>query len=188
MVGIGRIAVKFNQFRSGYEKELGEALAGVDPQQVERARDEIIDCHGTIWLIGNGGSASLASHMATDLCLAGKRAIALTDIAAITTAANDHSYQDSFSQQVKYLTKREDLLIAISGSGYSGNIVQAVTRFPGRVIALTGLTGGTLEKMARMTGFKGMSLHIPTKGMGVAQDCQQIILHEITYSMMEGRK
>ena len=80
----------------------------------------------TIYLIGNGGSAANAEHIANDLVLAGKRAHALTNIAVVTCIANDFGYENVFSRQVALFCEPGDLLIALSGSGRSPNIIRAV--------------------------------------------------------------
>lgn len=172
----------FEKFISSYETTFLAGWHGTNKAQVYRAAQLIRQCTGIVWLVGNGGSASLASHMATDLQLAGIRAQALTDVAAITTYANDFCYEYSFSKQVQKLVKAEDVLIAISGSGSSPNIYEAARdaiKAGAIVIALTGWDGGLL-------GSLGVACHInsPTFHMGAAQDCHQSILHWITYYLM----
>lgn len=178
----------FKEFAFDYMEQLQHALDHLNLNKVKEAVDLIANCRGTVWLIGNGGSAALASHMATDLQLAGKRAIALTDVAAVTTYANDSDYLDSFSLQLERLTKPEDVLIAITGSGNSRNIIQATRVFNGQVIAITGFRGGVLGQIADMKGWHGIHLHIPSTHMGVAQDGHQVVLHLIAYYLMERRK
>src|ERR1700722_2408633 len=80
----------------------------------------------TVWLVGDGGAASLAAHMATDLQLAGVRALPLTDVAAITTIGNDQSFAQTFSAQLERVAEGGDILIAISTSGNSMNILNAI--------------------------------------------------------------
>ena len=136
-----------------------------------------------MWLVGNGGSACLASHMATDLQLAGVRAQALTDVAAVTTYGNDCGYEFCFSRQITHLAKRGDLLIAISGSGNSPNILNAADTAEDmgvQVVTVTGFEGGQLISSA-----DAASLYVPVNHMGVAQDVHQVMLHLICYSLME---
>ena len=78
------------------------------------------------YLCGNGGSAANAIHIANDLVSVGIRAQALTDIATLTAIANDYSYGAVFSRQLKVFAEPGDLLIALSGSGNSPNIVEAL--------------------------------------------------------------
>lgn len=177
----------FKEFAFDYMEQLQHALDHLNLDRVQEAVELIRACRGTVWLIGNGGSAALASHMATDLQLAGVRAIALTDVAAITTYGNDIDFQSIFSAQLKFSTKA-DVLIAITGSGYSANINEAVTRFRGKTIAITGFKGGVLGKLADMTGSSILHINIPAKHMGVSQDGHQVVLHMIAYFLMEKRK
>ena len=79
-----------------------------------------------VYLIGNGGSAANAMHIANDLFSAGVRAHALTDVATLTAVANDYGYLRVFEQQVKVLGETDDILIALSGSGRSPNILMAI--------------------------------------------------------------
>ena len=113
---------EFYEFANNYKQDLEAALKDLDLESLRKASQLIKNCKGLVWLAGNGGSAALASHMATDLQLAGVRAQALTDVAAITTYANDISYTDSITEQMKYLVRPGDLMILISTSGNSDNI------------------------------------------------------------------
>jgi D-sedoheptulose 7-phosphate isomerase len=79
-----------------------------------------------VYIIGNGGSAANANHIANDLVSCGIRAHALTDVATLTAIANDISYGAVFSHQLKVFAEPGDLLLALSGSGTSKNIVQAI--------------------------------------------------------------
>lgn len=178
----------FKEFAFDYMEQLQHALEHLNLDKVQEAVDLISNCRGTIWLIGNGGSAALASHMATDLQLAGKRAVALTDVAAVTTYGNDKSFQDVFSSQLQVLSTKADVLIAITGSGQSANINQAMIRFKGKAVAITGFHGGTLGKLADMTGSNILHINVPAKHMGVSQDGHQIVLHMICYFLLDRKK
>lgn len=80
-----------------------------------------------VMFIGNGGSASIASHMAIDHSKNGRiRAMAFNDAAALTCLANDYSYAEVFAKQIEFHGKSGDVLIAISSSGKSANILNAV--------------------------------------------------------------
>jgi D-sedoheptulose 7-phosphate isomerase len=79
------------------------------------------------YLCGNGGSAANATHIANDLISVGVRAHSLTaDVATLTAIANDYSYDDVFSRQLMVFAEAGDLLIALSGSGQSRNILEAI--------------------------------------------------------------
>ena len=175
----------FKEFAFNYMEQLQHALDHLDLNKVKEAVDLISACRGTIWLIGNGGSAALASHMATDLALAGKRAIALTDVAALSTFANDSSWMDTFGMQLDRLGREGDILIAISGSGNSGNVwwAASVAKSSGlKVIVVTGFDGGRLAR------YGDIHINIPAQHMGVSQDGHQVALHMIAYHLIERRK
>jgi len=120
----------------------------------------VLDKTHYIYLIGNGGSASTCSHFANDLTKYGYKAISLTDNAAIITRiANDISYEDIFKEQLKVLFAYGDVLIAISASGNSPNLLKAVeyANTLGLTIALVGFDGGQLSKMCKVV------VHTPTE-------------------------
>ncbi|MGA2604864.1 MAG: SIS domain-containing protein, partial [Verrucomicrobiia bacterium] len=147
---------------------------------IEQARDE----GRQIFVIGNGGSAATASHMMNDLCkgtLGHKgdapwprlRVIALTDNVSLMTAwANDTDFNHIFSEPLKNLAQRGDLLVAISASGNSPNIIAAVEaakQIGVTVLGLTGFSGGKLAKMA------DVSLVVPSDGYGPVEDVHMIL-------------
>lgn len=177
----------FNEFGESYLKGLISGLEEMDLGPVEQARELILRQsrqNHHIYLIGNGGSASLASHMATDLQLAGVRALALTDVAALSTYGNDFGYEQSFSRQVSQFLRVGDVLIAISGSGNSVNIINAIAHadvIGAHVIAITGFNGGRIGSSSRVD----IHLRAPVGHMGIAQDLHQVMLHIICYQLME---
>lgn len=116
-----------------------------------------------VFIFGNGGSASTASHFACDIAKGTLqriydhtekrfRVMSLTDNVAIMTAfANDLSYEDMFSQQLNHYVNEGDVVIAITGSGNSPNVIKAVElakRFKAMTIALLGFDGGKLKDIA----------------------------------------
>ena len=139
---------------------------------------------GKILSCGNGGSAADAQHFAAELVnrfemerppLAG---IALTtDTSTITSIANDYAYLQVFSKQVRALGRRGDVLLAISTSGNSGNVIEAISvahELGLRVIALTGNGGG---KMAAMLGPDDVHVCVPHKTTARIQEVHLLALH-----------
>lgn len=174
---------KFREFVSGYTRQLVAGLGSLPVEELNKAQRAISLCKGTIWLIGNGGSAALADHIATDLRLAGQRALALTSVVEVTTQGNDDAFNHIFMNQLETLAKSGDLLIAISGSGKSPNIVNATLWAKENgltVIGLSGLSGGLMNT--------DILLWVQSTTMGVAQDLEQIVLHMICYWLMKGVK
>jgi len=134
------------------------------------------DAGGQLYIIGNGGSAGMASHMAADACKNGHlRALSFSDVALLTATANDLSYEQVFSLPLERLARPGDLLIAISSSGNSPNIVRALesSRTMGlRAVTLTGMDGGN---RARTLG--DLNFYVPLSRYGWTESAHQVILH-----------
>jgi D-sedoheptulose 7-phosphate isomerase len=141
----------------------------------------------TVFVAGNGGSASTASHFATDIGVGSLnranpvRSVSLCDnTAAITAIANDMDYSSIFAQQLKLLGNKRDLLIVISASGNSDNLLKAVavaSELGMESHSLTGFDGGKLKQLTL-----GRNVHIETpKGAyGLVEDAHLAICHVIT--------
>lgn len=149
---------------------------------LERVRRE----RRTVFLAGNGGSAATASHMANDLMktivsgrdTCGLRAISLSDNTQLVTAiANDMSYDDVFAEQLKHLACEGDILIVISGSGNSKNIIRAVEtakRLRLTTIGFLGKGGGKVKNMV------DVSVVVPSDDYGPIEDVHLVFNHLIT--------
>jgi D-sedoheptulose 7-phosphate isomerase len=141
----------------------------------------------TVYIAGNGGSASTASHFATDIGIGSLnranpvRSVSLCDnTAAITAIANDMDYSSIFAQQLKLLGKQGDLLIVISASGNSDNLLKAVevaSELGMESHSLTGFDGGKLKQLTL-----GRNIHVETpKGAyGLVEDAHLAICHVVT--------
>jgi D-sedoheptulose 7-phosphate isomerase len=143
---------------------------------------EAREAGNTIYIMGNGGSASTASHMACDLLKSaidqGKsrfKVISLTDNTAVFSAwANDTSYDMVFEEQLKNFLTEKDIVIAISGSGNSPNILKAIdfaNKTGAYTIGLTGMGGGKLAKTAKL------SLIVPNDNMWRVEDIHLLLNH-----------
>jgi D-sedoheptulose 7-phosphate isomerase len=144
-----------------------------------------------IYILGNGGSASTATHFACDLSKAtvvkGQRRLRVTclsdNIALLTAVANDIAYEDVFAEPVRSLVDTGDVVIAISASGNSPNVIKAVraAHEQGAVtIGLVGCDGGRLIHMV------DLSVHVKHLDYGVVEDCHLVLEHAITASVREG--
>jgi len=140
--------------------------------------------------MGNGGSASTASHFACDLgkglSLPGKKrfkALALCDnIPTMTAYANDCSYEDIFSEQLKNIVEAGDCVVAISGSGNSKNVLKAVelaNQHSAITIGLTGFQGGRLKDLV------SECLIVPNNTMEQVEDIHLVILHAIKLVLID---
>lgn len=150
------------------------------------------DIGGKIYICGNGGSASTASHFQTDLNKAFSiaketmPAICLTDnISTLTATSNDYSYDDVFLFQLKYLLKKNDVLIMISGSGNSNNVIRAAEyakRKGNVVISFVGFDGGKLKTLS------DYSFHASVNNMQVSEDLHMLCCHLISTMIRESNE
>ena len=179
------------QFARGYLNYLSQLLEKLDTGAISSFIEELESARkgdNTIFIAGNGGSAATASHMANDFGLAaskvGKdepvRAFALTDNVALMTAiANDEGYDNIFIHQLKIHYSEGDLLIVISASGNSQNLINAVEWVKnknGKVIGLVGFEGGNLENMCDIV----IHPKTPKGEYGPVEDIHMILDHLIT--------
>ena len=179
-----------------YREECIAALNSVDLDAVESVSNALLqarDRGSRIFVVGNGGSAATASHMATDLMLGSGlvdpplRVVALTDNQAIITATgNDISFDQVFSKQLIHLAERGDILMAVSASGNSPNVlacVDAAKELGLTTIAFTGFDGGRLANMV------DVRVHVPTRigAYGPVEDAHLMVNHMIT-EQLKGAK
>jgi len=173
-------------FYVGYINYLKEILDSVSLEEIEVFFKALISARNLgkqIFFIGNGGSASTSSHFANDLSIGAKshekpfRAISLCDnVAVISAIANDYGYEKIFSEQLRVLMNHGDLVVAISASGNSPNLIEAVKYANANnalTFAITAFDGGELKKLA------SNSLHVKTdhKEYGPAEDIHMIFDH-----------
>lgn len=176
-------------FAQSYFDYLGELFTRMDLKQISTFIETLWQArerHARIFFIGNGGSASTASHFANDIDIGTRtwskpfRAVSLSDNMAVLTAiGNDYGYDEIFVRQLMTQMTAGDVLVAISASGNSANIIKAVeyANANGMVtVGLTGFDGGELKKTAQM------SVHVPTrKGeYGPVEDIHLILDHLTT--------
>ena len=131
---------------------------------------------GQLYIIGNGGSAGMASHMAADACKNGHlRAMAFNDVALLTATSNDLAFDQVFSLPLERLARPGDLVIAITSSGNSPNIIRALeTSRTLRLEAIT-LTGMQADNRARTLG--KLNFYVPLSRYGWTESAHQVILH-----------
>jgi D-sedoheptulose 7-phosphate isomerase len=172
-----------------YAENLKHALLQVCPYALENTQIALLDVlknGGRIFVAGNGGSASISEHLTCDFMKGCEikgdtlQTIALTNTALLTAIANDISYEDVFSYQLMlHKATSNDLLILISSSGNSANIIKAAYWAKARkilVIGMTGFMGGVLKVIA------DRSLHVPVRNYGIVEDCHQALMHYLAQS------
>jgi D-sedoheptulose 7-phosphate isomerase len=159
------------------------------PEQIAHGIVVMTEClraGGKVMTCGNGGSAADAQHFSAELMGRFERerqelaAIALTtDTSILTAVGNDYSYDEVFSKQVRGLGKKGDILIGISTSGNSKNVVKAIEaakKMSIKVIALTGNGGG---KIASLLGVDDIHLCVPSTRTARIQETHLVLLHSI---------
>lgn len=131
---------------------------------------------GTIYLVGNGASASMASHFAADLAKNGHlHTQVFSDVALMTAISNDLGYENVFAEPLARRARRGDMLVAISSSGASPNVLKAV-----QVAHELGVTVVTLSAFAAANPLRGLgtlNAYVAAQDYGTAESCHATILH-----------
>ena len=193
-------SVNIGEFASGYFKRLKNILDNININSINKLEEEFEDSRkngNTIFVIGNGGSATTASSMANDIGFDiikrtsikyPFRILSLTDNNSIITAVgNDIGYENLFISQLKLHYKDGDKLLAISASGNSKNVLLAadwVKERGGKIIGFLGFDGGKLLKIA------DLAIHIKTEEgeFGPVEDMHLIINHVLAHWFTEKLK
>lgn len=170
---------RFGELTSALEEAIvtSDANLSID-QGLKKACSIIKNSPGVTYVIGNGGSAGIASHFSNDLLKAiGIRSTTLSDSNHITCLANDLGYEHAYSHQLKILMKPVDVLVAISSSGQSENILkaaQSAKKIGARVITLSGfLDDNPLKELG------DLNFYIEKSDYGLVEMSHFIILHSV---------
>lgn len=168
-----------------YFEKLQKTISSLNVEEIENCANVLLEAYEEgkqIFICGNGGSASTASHFACDINKGVSyglekrfKIIPLTDnLATITAYTNDVDYDIVFVEQLKNFFKEGDILIGISGSGNSKNVLNAVeyvNEYKGITIGWTGFDGGKLKKITTH------SIHANVNDMQVAEDMHMVFTH-----------
>ena len=174
-----------NGYVDAYFSEISRAAASVNRAKVEDAAAILMKAYsdgGMVYSCGNGGSAAIANHLVCDHCklvrtdtdLTPKIVSLSTTVEIITAIGNDISYDEIFAYQLDALAESDDVLVTISSSGDSENILRAiqVAKEKGMtVISMTGFSGGRSAKVA------DVNLHVAADNYGVIEDVHQSLMH-----------
>jgi D-sedoheptulose 7-phosphate isomerase len=175
----------FERYIDKYIEEVTAALKSLDTRQIDRFLEILKDARdrgSRIYVFGNGGSGATASHFVCDLnkgCSYKRdkkfKVICLNDNTAIMLAyANDVSFDDIFVEQLKNLLEPEDVVVAISGSGNSTNVLKAIdyaNSIGAMTVGLCGFDGGKLKQMVQE------AVHVNLNDMVKTEDIHMIIEH-----------
>jgi phosphoheptose isomerase len=180
---------------SAYAEEIARMASSVEVTGFAHAAAILLDAYtrgATVFSCGNGGSASIANHLqcdhtkniskSTDLC---PRVMSLSmNVEVLTAIANDHAYENVFTHQLRSQSRPGDVLVAVSSSGRSTNIVTALrwARDHGLgTISLTGFDGGEARTIA------DVSIHVSGSNYGLIEDLHQAIMHALAQYIRQSR-
>ena len=178
-----------------YAKETARAMRSIEPAALDQAAAILLEAYtggAGVFVCGNGGSAAIANHLqcdhvkgvrtTTDLV---PRVVSLSaNVELLTAIANDMTYQDVFAYQLQSQSEPGDVLIAVSSSGRSPNIVRALTWARDHdlhTIALTGFDGGGAKTVAEVT------IHVDGANYGIIEDSHQAIMHALAQHIRQSR-
>ena len=178
-----------------YAEELSRAAKSIEPAAFEEAAALLAEAYlrgARMFSCGNGGSASIANHMQCDHVKGIRTATDLTphvlslsnNVELLTAIANDTCYENIFVYQLQSQAEPGDVLIAVSSSGRSPNIVRALTwaRDQGlRTIAVTGFEGGAARAVAEV------SVHVDCTNYGIVEDLHQAVMHGLAQYIRQSR-
>jgi len=163
--------------------------AEVLPDAILAAGQCMVECllnGGKILSCGNGGSAGDAQHFSSELLNRFERerpalpAVALTtDASTVTSIANDYSYNEIFSKQIRALGNQGDVLLAISTSGNSANVIQAIQAAHDRGMKVVSLTGRDGGKMASLAAPGDVEVRVPAQSTARIQEVHLLVIHAL---------
>lgn len=182
-------------FFAAYRDQLARAAASVSADGLHRAQEVLAGAvarDATIFACGNGGSAAIANHLvcdhsrgvSADTGLKPKVHSLSSNIEILTAIANDVAYAEVFAHQLALAARPGDVLVTISSSGDSENIVRALQAAKAggiATIALTGFSGGRSRAMA------DVSLHVEADNYGVVEDVHQTLMHALAQFLRQAR-
>ena len=172
------------QFVSSYSERLFQALGGLDTEQVKNVFEAIvigIQSKATIYTCGNGGSSAIAEHLVCDFVKGASsdstvepKVIPLLSTPIFTAIANDISYDEVFSYQVEKYGNENDILLSVSSSGNSENIIRAIKTAKSMdilTISFVGFDGGRAKELSDLT------LHVRADNYGICEDAHHALMH-----------
>ena len=182
-----------NNFFNKYLEGLVKGISKIDTKSLDKAANEIIKTikrKGIIYVCGNGGSAAISNHYICDFLkflrqntkLKPKIISLSNNIETITAISNDLEYKYIFKYQAESLCEKKDLILIISSSGNSKNIIELI-KFANKkkikTVGFSGFKGGFLKKNC------DISIHVNTQNYGISEDSHQILMHVILQYLIE---
>lgn len=137
-----------------------------------------------VFFVGNGGSAAIASHMTADFMKnGGMRTYSLYDTSVTTCMGNDYGYEYIFCRPLEFLAEEGDLLVAVSSSGNSQNIVNAVETAQKKSMQIITFSG--FQKENRINGMGTYNVHVPVEHYGIVESIHNLMLQQIVDVIQE---
>lgn len=145
---------------------------------------EVKRAGGMAYFVGNGGSAGIAIHMTSDFLKNGEmRTHSMHDPSVMTCLANDFGYENVFSKQLEIVAEPNDLLVAISSSGESPNILQAIGGGRLKLCKVVTLSGFNPNNSLRKLG--DLNLYVPSMEYGIVESIHNMILQDVVDALKE---
>ena len=172
---------------SQYQALIQQGFGTIDPNALREILAVVQDTKKagkSIYVAGNGGSAAICNHLSCDWTKGTYSAHSTTlkthslssNVSLLTAISNDFSYEESFSKQVEYYLSPGDVVLLISSSGNSPNIIRAAQQAKkqgAKLIGFSGFSGGELRRLS------DISIHIAINNYGVVEDVHQSVMHVI---------
>jgi D-sedoheptulose 7-phosphate isomerase len=137
-----------------------------------------------IFFIGNGGSSAIASHMTADFMKnGGMKTYSLYDNAVTTCMGNDYGYEHVFSRPLEFLGQKDDLLVAVSSSGNSPNIVNAINMANAKKMETITFTGFKKDNKSRQLGT--INVYVPSEKYGIVESIHNLMLQQVVDMITE---
>ena len=181
----------FAHFVDDYYRSFADAIRSLDTQPLQEGMDvfdQVAAAGGILWMAGNGGSAGIANHAVCDCSkgayVEGRPPLRTQSLSAntpmLTALGNDISYDDVFSEQLKFYLTDKDALLVVSSSGNSPNVVKACEYANAKgvpTIAVVGFSGGRLKEIASHV------VHVDVQNYGIVEDIHMSFIHVLTQYM-----
>ena len=178
-------SIELSNFLSGYMTEIQRGFESIDVVNLESivdVLDSAIKDNRTIFTCGNGGSSSIAEHFVCDFLKGASTQTSIQPVIhslssntpTITAVANDISYDDIFSYQLEKYGKEEDVLLCVSSSGNSSNIIKGLSMAKSKnikTISFVGFVGGNAMDIS------DYCIHIPSSNYGIVEDVHHSLMH-----------
>lgn len=161
-------------------KKFERALKKIPYKEIEKAIKLLLQIKGNIYIFGNGGSWALAQHAVADFNHVGLQCVCIpSSISELTAWSNDAGYEMSFAGPLINVLEKKDIVIAISSSGNSPNIIKAVEFARIRKVPVIGFSG--FDKNNKLNMLVDIKIHIPTERgeYGIVETMHDLIIHFI---------